>query len=166
MSAISNKGELYFTVFTGRFNASIRIGFLKRLIRQLDRKIHLIADRHPVHRARLLTDWLARHHDRIEMHFLAGYCPELNPVELLNGDVKHHVTATPSLRTKSELAAATRTHLRRRQNQPDHVRALFNKEEVRYSPGTGFPLRTHANRDTSGSSSQNRTKRTGRTNAG
>ncbi|WP_207954958.1 IS630 family transposase [Saccharopolyspora elongata] len=133
MSAISNKGELYFTVFTGGFNASIMIGFLKRLIRQLDRKIYLIADRHPVHRARLLTDWLARHHDRIEMHFLPGYCPELNPVELLNGDVKHHVTATTNPRTKSELAAATRTHLRRRQNQPDHVRALFGKEEVRYA---------------------------------
>jgi transposase len=35
------------------------------------------------------------------MHFLPGYSPELNPVELLNGDLKHHVTATATPRTKA-----------------------------------------------------------------
>jgi hypothetical protein len=31
-----------------------------------------------------------------------------------------------------ELAAEARTHLRRRQNQPNRVRAFFGKKEVRY----------------------------------
>jgi transposase len=67
------------------------------------------------------------------MHFLPGYSPELNPVELLNGDLKHHVTATATPRTKAELANGARTHLRRRQNQPDRVKAFFGKEQVRYA---------------------------------
>ncbi|MFD8501121.1 IS630 family transposase [Amycolatopsis sp. NPDC059657] len=133
MAAISNKGELYFTVFEGGFNVQVMIEFLDRLVRHVDRKIHLIVDGHPSHRAILLKDWLAKRAERIEMHFLPGYSPELNPVELLNGDLKHHVTATQSPRTQQELAAGARTHLRRRQNQPDHVKAFFGKEEVRYA---------------------------------
>ncbi|MBX7266231.1 hypothetical protein KIF24_09500 [Micromonospora sp. Llam7] len=38
----------------------------------------------------------------IEMHSLPGYAPELNPVELLNGDIKRHVAqANPT--TPAEL---------------------------------------------------------------
>lgn len=133
MAAISNKGELYFTVFEGGFNVKVMIGFLDRLVRHLDRKIHLIVDGHPSHRAKVLGRWLAEREARIEMHFLPGYSPELNPVELLNADLKHHVTATTSPRGKAELADGARTHLRRRQNQPDHVKAFFGKEETRYA---------------------------------
>jgi transposase len=133
MAAISNKGELYFTVFEGGFNVHVMIEFLDRLTRHLDRKIHLVLDGHPSHRAKLLKAWLAGRAERIEMHFLPPYSPELNPVELLNGDLKHHVTATQSPRDQQELATGARTHLRRRQNQPDRVKAFFGKEQVRYA---------------------------------
>ncbi|WP_308167863.1 transposase [Catellatospora tritici] len=102
------------------------------LARHLDRKIHLIVDGHPVHRRLSIRRWLADHADAIQMHFLPGYSPELNPVEILHGDLKRHVAqASPANRT--ELAAAARTHLRRRQNQPKLVQALFRKPEVRYA---------------------------------
>ena len=68
------------------------------------------------------------------MHLLPGYAPELNPVELLNGDVKRHVAqANPG--TVAELTAAATAHLRRRQTQPNIVKALFRKPEVRYAAG-------------------------------
>ncbi|MGA4788877.1 transposase [Nocardia sp. AB354] len=51
MFAIAFRGGLWFTVFTGRFTAAAFIDFLDRLARQADRKVHLIADRHPVHRS-------------------------------------------------------------------------------------------------------------------
>ncbi len=91
MAAISNKGELYFTCYRGSFNGPVFLAYLKRLVRQLDRKVHLIVDRHPVHRRVSVRDWLAENADSIEMHMLPGYAPELNPVELLNGDLKRHV---------------------------------------------------------------------------
>ena len=132
MAAISNKGELYFTCYTGSFTGPVFLAFLKRLVRHLDRKIHLIVDGHPVHRRVSVRDWLAEHADVIEMHFLPGYSPELNPTELLNGDLKHHVAqANPA--NRAELAAKATAHLRRRQNQPKAVQALFGKPEVRYA---------------------------------
>lgn len=134
MAAISNKGELYFTCYHGSFTGPVFLAFLKRLVRHLDRKIHLIVDGHPVHRRVMVRDWLAENVDTIQMHFLPGYSPELNPVELLNGDLKRHVAqANPA--NKADLAAEADRHLRRRQNQPNVVKSLFGKPEVRYAAG-------------------------------
>ena len=132
MAAISNKGELYFTVYTGSFNGPLFLAFLVWLVRHLDRKIHLIVDGHPVHRRKTVTAWVAEHGEAIEMHFLPGYSPELNPTELLNGDLKRQVTKENPANQR-ELSAEMRSHLRRRQNQPDAIKALFGKEEVRYA---------------------------------
>jgi transposase len=71
--------------------------------------------------------------ERIELHFLPGYSPGLNPVELLNADLKHHVTAWTSPRNQTELAGGARIHLCRRQNHPGRIKALFGKDEVRYA---------------------------------
>jgi transposase len=134
MAAISNRGELYFTCFTGSFTGPVFLAYLDRLVRHLGRKIHLIVDGHPVHRRVNVRDWLAERVEQIEMHFLPGYAPELNPVELLNSDIKRHVAqANPA--NPAELAAAAASHLRRRQNQPEAVKALFGKPEVRYAAG-------------------------------
>ncbi|KAB1927200.1 helix-turn-helix domain-containing protein [Micromonospora sp. ALFpr18c] len=81
-----------------------------------------------------VRDWLAERVEQIEMHFLPGYAPEPNPVELLNGDIKRHVAqANPA--NPTGLAAAAASHLRRRQNQPEAVKSLFGKPEVRYAAG-------------------------------
>ena len=71
ISAISNAGRLRFRLFAGRLPAGF-IDFLGRLLRDCGgRKVHLIVDGHPVHRARLVSAWVGRHADRIELHF----CP-------------------------------------------------------------------------------------------
>jgi DDE superfamily endonuclease len=63
-------------------------------------------DGHPVHRAKLVSAWVGRHADRIELHFLLGYSPELNPVELLNHDVKANAAGrgVPDRRVSSVLS--------------------------------------------------------------
>ncbi len=68
------------------------------------------------------------------MHFLPGYSPELNPVELLNGDLNRHVAqANPG--NVAELTAAAASHLRRQQNQPGIIKVLLGRPEVRYAAG-------------------------------
>jgi hypothetical protein len=52
MSAVASRGALWFTVFTERFTAPVFTPFLDHVGRQADRKVHVIADRHPVHRTR------------------------------------------------------------------------------------------------------------------
>lgn len=82
ISTLTNRGKLYFKVFTQRFTAAVMIEFLRRLVRQCERKIFLIVDGHPVHRSKQLRLWLEQYADRIRLFFLPSYSPELNPDEL------------------------------------------------------------------------------------
>ncbi|MFI1259037.1 transposase [Streptomyces netropsis] len=87
------------------------------LARQADRKVHVVADRHPVHRCRAVTAWLAGNSERVQLHLMPAYSPELNPDELLNADIKRHVHATRA-RSADDLTHETRRFLHRRQRQP------------------------------------------------
>lgn len=82
ISTLTNQGKLYFKLFTQNFNGEVMLDFLRRLIRQIPRKVFLIVDKHPVHLAAQVNRWLEHHRDRIEMFLLPAYSPELNPDEL------------------------------------------------------------------------------------
>ncbi|WP_424923961.1 IS630 family transposase [Actinophytocola oryzae] len=73
MSAASAQGALWFTVFLGRFTAPVFTAFLDRLGRQAGRKVHVIVDRHPVHRSKNVRDWLNQHSGRVELHLMPSY---------------------------------------------------------------------------------------------
>jgi transposase len=107
LSAVSNAGMLRFRLFTGSFTAAVFIEFLGRLLRDSGgRKVHLIVDGHPVHRAKLVSAWVGRHGDQVELHFLPGDSPELNPVELLNQDVKANAAGRRRARSAAELPSS------------------------------------------------------------
>jgi transposase len=133
ISAISNRGRLNFMVFTGRFQATLFLDFLKRLVRQLRRKLFLIVDGHPVHRARPVKRWLDRHDQQIELFYLPPYSPELNPDELLNQDLKTNALGRRRPRNQHQLVRETRSYLRRRQRQPHLVTRYFHESHVRYA---------------------------------
>jgi transposase len=106
ISAVSNAGMLRFRLFVGSFSGRVFIDFLGRLLRDCaGRKVHLIVDGHPVHRAKLVSAWVGRHADQIQLHVLPGYSPELNPVELLNHDVKANAAGRRRPRSADELRA-------------------------------------------------------------
>ncbi|MFI6688520.1 IS630 family transposase [Streptomyces sp. NPDC050485] len=52
MSAVASRGALWFTAFTGKSTAKVFTVFLDPLGRQAGRKVHVIADRHPVHHSK------------------------------------------------------------------------------------------------------------------
>lgn len=132
ISALTNKGEMSFMVFEGRFQAEQFIGFCERLIKQSPAKAFLIVDSHSVHRSRKVRDWLEPRQAQIELFFLPGYAPELNPDELLNGDIKRAVSqARP--RDRDAMQTATRKWLHRRQKQPTVLANLFHAPHVRYA---------------------------------
>jgi transposase len=134
LSAISNAGRLRFRLFVGSFNGPVFIDFLGRLLRDCGgRKVHLIVDGHPVHRAKLVSAWVGRHAERIELHFLPGYSPELNPVELLNHDVKANAAGRRRPRSTSELREELHGYLRRRQRQPEVLVRFFEHPTTRYA---------------------------------
>lgn len=50
--------------------------------------MYLIVDGHPVHRSVIVGEFVRDNAKRLGLIRLPGYCPELNPDELLNQDVK------------------------------------------------------------------------------
>src|SRR3990170_2296163 len=73
ISAITNLGRLNFQVFEGSFNVKVFLGFLTRLLKHAPRKVFLIVDGHPVHRAKLVQAWREEHTAEIEIIYLPGY---------------------------------------------------------------------------------------------
>lgn len=132
LSTRTNKGVLRFMLFRENCTHAVFLRFLKRLIKTSPQKIFLIVDRHRVHRAKEVKAWLATHADRIEMFFLPGYSPDLNPEEFLNHDVKSAVgKKRPS--SLQHLEHEMRSHLRIRQAEPRVVKRFFHAPSVRYA---------------------------------
>ena len=127
---------LRFRVFEERFTGPLFLDFLKRLLRDAKgRKIIVIVDGHPAHRARIVRDWITEHPDEIELHFLPGYAPELNPAEMLNCDVKANVLGRRRPLDVTQLKADVHRYLRARQRRPWQVAKYFHERHVTYAAG-------------------------------
>jgi transposase len=134
IAAISNTGSLRFRVFDERFTGPVFLDFLKRLVRHnRGRKVMLILDGHPAHRARIVRDWVAAHAALIELHFLPGYSPELNPAECLNQDVKTNALGKRRPVNITALKADVRRFLRSCQRRPAKVARYFHERHVAYA---------------------------------
>ena len=125
-SAIGNDGSLRFMIFDGNFNQFVFIEFLERLIKHYgERKIFLIVDGHPSHRSKLVREWVAKHAERIELHFLPTYSPQLNPVELLNHDVKANAVGRKRARSLTQLKENVTEYMNGREQQPHIIKRFF-----------------------------------------
>jgi transposase len=133
ISAITNQGRLNFMVFKERFTAQVFIEFLRRLLRQNDRRVYLIIDRHPVHRSHKVKDWVEEHEERMRLIFLPSYSPEINPDELLNQDVKGNALGRQRPADQPELMGKVRSYLRSRQCKPNVVAKYFHGKHVKYA---------------------------------
>ncbi|NPT68986.1 IS630 family transposase [Paraburkholderia sp. RL16-012-BIC-B] len=133
ISAITNRGELNFMVFEGTFRNATFIEFAKRLLKQATRKIYLIVDGHPVHRSVAVKQFVAGNAEWLRLIRLPGYCPELNPDELLNQDVKTNALGKSRPTNKAQMIQNVRRHLHRRQKEPHVIRNLFKEKHVSYA---------------------------------
>lgn len=133
ISAINNRGHLNFMVFKSHFDNNVFLTFLKRMVRQIKRKIYLIVDGHPVHHAIKIKSWIQEHTNQVRLIHLPGYSPELNPDEMLNQDVKSNAVGRRRAKNQPQLVANTRSYLRSRQRQPHIVKRYFQEDHVRYA---------------------------------
>jgi len=133
MSTVTNKGKMRWMVFNKGINSDILIDFLKRLIKGSNKKIFLVLDNLRVHHSKPVKEWVAKNSEHIELFFLPSYSPELNPVELTNGQLKGAVTKHAPSRKKGQLEATAIKFLRSIQRRPSLIMQLFKKESVRYA---------------------------------
>ncbi len=133
ISAITNRGKMAFMVFSQRFRVPVFLKFLRRLVRHARGRVFLIIDGHPVHRAASIKRWVAEQDGRVEIFFLPGYSPELNPDEYLNNDVKANAVGRCRARDHQELVNNVRGYLRSTQKYPMIVSRFFENKHVRYA---------------------------------
>ena len=133
ISAITNRGQLNFMVFKEKFCSEVFQTFLRRILRQVPRKIFLIVDGHPVHRSLKVKNWVQQQEARMRLFYLPGYSPELNPDEVLNQDVKSNAVGRKRVHRLEELIYNLRSYLWSRQRRPEIVRNYFKEKHVRYA---------------------------------
>jgi transposase len=132
LSAVNALGHFRFMTVEGRVNASVFRDFLKRLITGMERKIFLIVDGHPAHKAKLVSRFVADNAQAIELFFLPPYAPELNPDELAWGHIKTRI-AKATVQTKQELKAMVDRVMRRLQRMPEIVAGFFHAPTCAYA---------------------------------
>ena len=76
-------------VTKNRVGVSVIIEFLKRLIHSADKPIDLIVDDHPSHKAKTVKAFVESVKERLQLLYLPGYLPELNPDELVRNNLKN-----------------------------------------------------------------------------
>jgi len=133
ISAITNRGKLYFMVYRQGFSAKVFISFLRRLARQVHKKLFVVVDGHPVHRSKETKKWIGKQKGKIELFYLPGYSPELNPDEVLNQDVKSNAVGRKRPRSQSEMIKTVRSFLLSKQKQPEKVKSYFHEKNVQYA---------------------------------
>jgi transposase len=132
LSAVNAQGHFRFMTVEGRVNGTVFREFLKRLIIGMDRKIFLIVDGHPTHKAKLVKTFVEAHADKIELFFLPAYSPELNPDELAWAHVKTKIAKVTS-QTKIELKKTIERVMRRLQKMPHIVSSFFHAPTCAYA---------------------------------
>ncbi len=131
ISSITNLGKLSFMIFNENFTSEVFLRFLKRLVQQACSKVFLIVDRHRAHKSKQIQQWLTCNEKAIRIFYLPSYCPELNPDEFLNQDVKTHL-GKKRLQNKAEMVKNLNSHLKMRQKQPEIIQNFIKGCHPKY----------------------------------
>jgi transposase len=132
ISAISPAGALKFDVFVGRFDATVFVEFLTKLMHDAPGPVYLILDNLSVHKAEAVKKYVASLNGRLKLFFLPSYSPELNPDEWVWKNVKHDQVGRVGIQRKSELFELVTRALERLQRLPDIVRGFFRDPSLAY----------------------------------
>jgi transposase len=131
ISAVSPHGRLWFRCFSGNLNAALFIEFLEALLHDIRKKIVLVIDRHPAHRAASVLRFLREHQHRLSVHFLPAYAPELNPDEHAWSALKRLFRTDP-LGADENIEDAVSAVMHKIQRDRSWVRSFFKHPEVAY----------------------------------
>jgi len=133
ISAVSPRGAFWYEVYTERLNKESFLAFLKKFLRHRRRPVMLILDRHPAHIAKVVADFVQEQKGRLELYFLPGYAPELNPDEFVWQHLKTQgVAKTPLLQNESLRSRVERDLKAIKRNVP-LLRSFFRAPTVAYT---------------------------------
>ena len=132
ISAVSPRGDFRFMLHDGSVNAQVFKEFLKRLLIGADGPVFLVVDGHPIHKAKLIKEFVAAQDGMLKLFYLPPYSPQLNPDEQVWAHVKRQVSRQ-LVQSKDEMKRLAISALRRIQKLPELVKSFFRQPECQYA---------------------------------
>lgn len=132
ISAVSPSGAFWYEVFGKTLNATRFIELLKNFIARRRRPIILVLDGHPAHRAKSVFEYVQDLKGRLEIRFLPGYSPDLNPDEHVWAYLKGNGVKKTPLRKGESLVARVKKDLAAIASNRSLVRSFFMVASVAY----------------------------------
>ena len=122
--------NFYFRFYPGSIKSPQVIEFLEHLQRHLGGKLLVIWDGAPIHRSRLVQDYLDGLKGKIWVEPLPAYAPELNPTEYIWGYFKQHQLPNLCARDLVHLSQLGREALSRMRRRPKLITAFWKQAEL------------------------------------
>jgi len=132
ISAVTAKGKLRFSTFTGSLTADKFIDYCKKLMADTDGPVFLVLDGHPVHRAKKVKSFAEATEGQLRLFQLPGYSPQLNPDEWVWKNIKHDRVGRSGITGPDQFKALAVAALRRLQAMPHIVRGFFGDPDLAY----------------------------------
>jgi transposase len=131
-SAVSAKGAFWFATYNGGLKGESFVDLLKKLMYRRQKPLHLILDGLPAHKTKVVKTYVAATQERLHLHFLPGYAPELNPDELVWSHAKRTGNARRPLQKGEKLEPRVSAQLAAIANNPKLVGSFFRHPSVSY----------------------------------
>jgi len=132
IAAITPRGEMNFMIVQGSVNANRICEFLNRLMHGNDKKVFLIWDGHPTHRAKRVKRCIESFDGRLEIFVLPSYAPDLNPIEQLWNHTKSNGVGRQSISGPDQLKKTVIAKLRSLQKLPGKIASFFYHPDCSY----------------------------------
>lgn len=132
ISAVTPQGAMCFDAFTGSCDAEVFIEFLKKLSGGTEAPVFVVVDNSSIHRAKKVSEYVASTKGKVELFFLPGYSPNLNPDEWVWKNVKHDQVGRQPVARGSDLYHYAVRALTRLQSLPQTIVGFFGDPELAY----------------------------------
>ena len=132
ISAVSPRGDFRFMIHEGNVTATTFKEFLTRLMVGATKPVFVIVDGHPIHKSKLVRDYVASLDGQLKLFFLPPYSPHLNPDEQVWAHVKRQVSRR-LVQNSDDMKKLALGALRRIQKLPELVKSFFLQPECQYA---------------------------------
>ena len=85
-----------------------------------------------------MKDYIQKYKDKIELFHLPAYCPDMNPQELVNQDVKANSNNFKPIKCLEDLTINLRCYLTNIQFDQFKIMKFFTKKETAYAAWSSF----------------------------
>ncbi len=130
-SAISPAGRMVFRIEKKKVDAQAHIDFLSKIIlHHPRRKIVIISDNAPSHKAKLVREFEISNKKRISIFHIPSYSPDLNPDEHVWARLKAYDLVAHQAQNTDELRKLVKRKMENIQRSPNLINSFFMQNKV------------------------------------